>query len=354
MNFELTALGQTLAIGGFALFSIIHLLKILQPRCVPRFISSSDGQLQLQYVPVYLALVFGTGILLEAASKRVANRDFPDQYNFFANQLDTDQTLRLRSLFYVKDLQVDEDERTEDFAEIKPRAIASELLQLAPPPGSLLEHFNWIKNIVEEGSQAVNNKLENNGNNPISAVPCTSERDKGYFRVSGHKRIVDLLGHVNGLYYAAKNHAYSHDTYFEELSKIEGRVIFARAFAVLCLFLTALYIPCSLTLGVVLVINRQRNKHLAEGQEQKAWDEGISNLTTPGCHTTLAGRSIYWAHLAGLSVLYFACHLLAAYSFGSEHWNLDTRCFAYSQSMTIHKKMDSEAASKSATQEKSN
>jgi len=72
MDLELKHIGQTLAVGGFFIFSLFQLIRIFHPSWVSGITSLASGQ-KLYESAMILAIVFAAGILVEDVSKNVVS-----------------------------------------------------------------------------------------------------------------------------------------------------------------------------------------------------------------------------------------------------------------------------------------
>lgn len=181
MDLELKRLGQTLAIGGFAIYALVHLLRacgiqwILNFICLPdqeadstisdkkdhdsqaknESAAASPGKegtsrkievkkasfFKLETTAIYLALLLASGIIVEDLSKNIVTgrddelpadanwwergfRDFNAKINDMI--LDKDSELRLRSLFSISSTS----EEGKDAMVLRPREIFWEMAEL--------------------------------------------------------------------------------------------------------------------------------------------------------------------------------------------------------------------------------
>jgi hypothetical protein len=214
MDLELKTLGQTLAVGGFAVYATLLLVRICRAEWVPRFFSSEDGKLQLQHTAVYLALVFAAGIILEDVSKNYAARRTTFLSSVFNEVLDSDNELRLRSLF--KDVTL-----TDSKIELTPRPILRELQHLTPPHKAVEPHFKTINDFIS----------------PLAAVPVPLP-----LAIDTKKAVSDFRAAVDGVFYDAKNLVYRDDNYYKELNEISTRIDFTRSLTFLCLVFSFIYL----------------------------------------------------------------------------------------------------------------
>lgn len=215
MDLELKNLGMTLAIGGFAVYGILFIIKICRAKWVPRFFSVEEGKLQIQHAAVYLALVLATGIILEDVSKNYAARRtnfLSTVCNFF---VDSDNELRLLSLF--KDVELSDTK-----VKLTPKPIFREL-QLVKP-----KHL-----VVEQHLAVINSHIPPGAGISAHSTPCT---------IDSKQNVEAFRGALDGLFYDAKTLVYRNDNYNKELTDISMRLDFSRALTILCLIFAFLYL----------------------------------------------------------------------------------------------------------------
>ena len=206
MDLELKHLGQTLAVGGFAVFMALYLVRSFFPSFAARLFAKSD-KLSVQHVALLFALALAAGILLEDFSKHYAARRSGLKNDVLEMILDSDKELRLRSLFDVP-------EAGPDRLEVKPRAIAMELAKVKGRNQSVENYLESIHKITR--SWEANKKQA--GDNPPPPVV-----------IQGRNAVEAFEGAANGVYYEAKNRVYREATYFTELSEISNRMDFTRS-----------------------------------------------------------------------------------------------------------------------------
>lgn len=210
MDIELKHLGQTLAVGGFAVYATIFLIRVCRAKWIPQFFEAADGKLQLQHTAVYLALVLAAGVVLEDVSKNYVARRASFFTEFFYLVLDTDKELRLRSLFTI--IRFNDTEIS-----AVPKGIFRELQKL-PPSNEV------VKSYLEEIQQ-------------YFRPPATPR-----IEVIGKDSVDAFLNAIDGVYYNAKNIVYREDTYFHELSDLSDRMDFTRSLTFLCLIFSIFYL----------------------------------------------------------------------------------------------------------------
>lgn len=225
MELDLKHLGQTIAIGSFVFYSILLLLKLCRPNRNYNFLNSHQANISLQEMIVYLALVFGIGIVLEDVSKNVtAQRDslwgFGEIINDYA--LDSDSEIRLRSLFTVESF-------SESKAELNKTPIFNEIIKLK-------KEENKINDIVDSHIKTLESIL----NKHITYKEVNGE-NKEFSIVEGKEDIKNLKVSVNGIYYSSKNSVYRDPQYYNELSEIQSRIDFTGALTFLCVVFFLVY-----------------------------------------------------------------------------------------------------------------
>ena len=94
MDLELKNIGQTLAIGGFAIFSFFHLVGYIKASWKSHLTSLFAGDQKFPKAAMLLALIYAAGMLVEDASKNVTMERWR-----VISILDTDKELLLKSLF---------------------------------------------------------------------------------------------------------------------------------------------------------------------------------------------------------------------------------------------------------------
>jgi len=276
MDIELKHLGQTLAIGGLAVYGVLFLVRVCRTDLVPKFFGATEDKFQLQQTAVYLALIFGAGILLEDVSKNfVAER--PGWFvSPFQKLLGTDKDLRFSSLFSHQTY-------TNGVERLLPSALLCETLQAPPPHAAVAAHYNTVKRYVTNLSDS-----------PAIDLPSAAE-------------LASLKDAINNIYYDAKNRVYRQDNYFSELSDMANRLHFTRAFAFLCYVFATIYA----IFGLWCFAPRLRSRLGVSRPEQNK--------------------------ILILAVIYISGALVSRMAYRSEHVSYDLRVFGYSRSLLIDK-----------------
>ncbi|TLD70198.1 hypothetical protein FEM03_13490 [Phragmitibacter flavus] len=230
MDLELKTLGQTLAVGGLAIFLVIVWVAALlrDPEWPIQKLARMDEGFPLIRGSLFLSIVLVTGILCENYSRRVASGrghlPFKGIFSFF---IESDKQIRLRSLLTVHKFK-------DDFIEVALSPIAVETLQL-PQIGSLLPYQREsIQHIVDASRLYPKNRDHR-------------------FRIKGIDECSIFVESINAMYYLGKNAAFRHENHFLELREIEARFNFSGAVA----FIGLVGFPIGL---VVLAFSWYRNR----------------------------------------------------------------------------------------------
>jgi hypothetical protein len=201
MDFELKHLGQTLALGGLAVYGIIFLLRIYTQKMTPNFFKLEAEKISVFEGAVYLALIFAAGIIIEDFSKNVSAQRPKWISKTVETILEADKSLRLRSLYNV---------HVKSDASII--ATATPLLKnLLAIDGESATYRRYKKPVLE------------------AMTPGTD-----VITIQGKANVDLLMNSINGMYYSAKNVVYTEDNFFEELSEIGNRTDFVRGLTLLC------------------------------------------------------------------------------------------------------------------------
>lgn len=231
MDLALKDLGQTLAVGMFAVFGLVYSVTLFSASWKQRVVNTLTGRHKLHQTGMILALVFATGVLIEDLSKNYTAERVDDDILFkissavFNFVVDTDRDLRLRSFVSVHN-------SANDYLEFSPAPVYESLMSFDHTDERFTRNKNALTNIPSTG--------------------CRLEREqKKCRRVEGETRINHQANLINQMYYDAKNRVYQESTYFTELQEIEKRLNFARSLTFLCLgyaiiflgLLAASYVP---------------------------------------------------------------------------------------------------------------
>jgi hypothetical protein len=252
---------------------------------------------------VYLALVFGIGIVLEDVSKNVTSqRDSLWGFGEIINDhaLDSDSAIRLRSLFKV-----------ESFSESK--------IELNKVP--IFDEIMKLRKKESKESDIINNHLEKL--NLILGIQTTQKvingEQKTFILVEGSENIKDLMRSVNGIYYSSKNSVYRDPQYYAELSEIQSRIDFTGALTFLCVVFFLVYLAFGFS-KVILSI-----KYYGFDQ-QLDWK---NTLKTIFCLRVLGILLVSLVFLFGIKVVGMA--------YQSEFTNFNLRVFGYYVSQKLDK-----------------
>ncbi len=228
MDLAIKDLGQTLAVGVFAIFGLVFLCALSRRSWKDEIFKFLSSEHKFYQTALALVVVFATGVLVEDISKNFAAERVDDSAIFnitsttFNFLVDTDKELRLRSLFTVHYSSAQEIELSE-----------------APIYANLMA-------VNDKNQYVLKNKVI------LTAIPVSSCIHNGSIssckRIQGEAQIKDQANAANQLYYGAKNRVYRESTYFTELQEIEKRINFARSLTFLCLVYALLF-------GLLILIN---------------------------------------------------------------------------------------------------
>lgn len=271
MDLELKTLGQTLAVGGLFVAGVCYLLKLKTERWIPDFLRLPGEKLHLLHGALYLALIFGCGIIIEDFSAAYANQRAVVSTGATAPVfgvwekivfktldpfLDTDKELRLRSLFDVKEFDgtgnkgdkatlVLNDLSLDLWKALIPkekkfRKDRKEKKELVKP--RLLEHFQPFQKTLTAVYEQSNKKNapDSTPNEKKAPVSMPDKLKNQNVHIEGED-LVTLTEAVNGLYYAAKNRVFKENNHFQELSTISNRIDFTRSIVLICVVLGGTY-----------------------------------------------------------------------------------------------------------------
>ena len=213
MDLELKHLGQTLAIGGFAVYASLLLVRICRAKWIPSFFRAGSAKPDFQHAAVYLALTFAAGVVLEDASKSYVTHRALFNPPFMDFILSSESELRFRSL--VREATMSRNEIT---GEALP--LMNELQSIGSPPGHVEAFLKTIRAAMQPSA----------GTDGTLAI-----------HVTGEDSVKALFGAIDGVYYDAKNRVYRQDTYFRELSDIAERINSTRSLTLLCFWFAILY-----------------------------------------------------------------------------------------------------------------
>ncbi|MDI1311785.1 hypothetical protein [Prosthecobacter sp.] len=378
MDFELKHLGQTLAIGGFAIYAILYLLRICRERWVPQFFCTQDDENsrpkglnkrsnnKFETTAIYLSMVLAAGIVVEDISKNIVSwRDDPltsvlkdkigKNIKEWLNDwvLDKDSELRFRSLFSVSNDPVDPLQRADiikrDFLRFRPRGIFWEMTELihesphsigarrAKAVLSLMQDINggpiyvpgmdeyselplYIESAAERKKEASREERDYFVRNEPTDEKKVEQRvaDNTRLEEKPVSEIQKFRSAVNEMYYNAKNSVYTQNNYYNELSEIKDRTDFSRSLTLLCFVFFVLY-----GLFVVMSFNKKLRRLLdVDPKEKKS--------------------------LVALTTIYFLGIWVVGTAYTSESGHHDRRVFGYYIAMVLDQertKTNSEAGS---------
>ena len=222
MDFELKQLGQTLAVGAFAVLGFWLIFRLFEQRL---FKNKNKGgeDINLEQVKfvlngLILAFIFAIGIVLENISKHiVAVRDppFKKVRDVLGTNLKTDKETRFDILFDTIDVN------------------KFELSAL----GKRMKIEKYFQDFVPMNIQDSINK-------------------DSFFTVF-HAKTDSKLNTCNEIYYNAKDRVYQEGNFFNELSTISTRMDFLRAFVFLLQLLLYLIVAAFIIKTIVIFINNK-------------------------------------------------------------------------------------------------
>lgn len=287
MNLEFGQLGQTIALGALSLYGFLFLSRLFFNNLLLKELSPpKSDDLKLLYTAVYLALVFALGILIEDLSKNVVAERLTELKHFqylkpaFEKLLPKDKYLRLKSLYDIS-------KYSDSLMVIaKPRLIAVELIE---------------SRLFEKYGGASGDKIQKLYDRDLRTKDSVfTYKDSTYH---------DLDVAIGQLYYHSKNIVYHESNYFNELTRIESRLDFARSLTFISLCLLILHLFCLIIYYsyylLTKVLHRNKTIHLRWG-----------------------------LHIALLGIFSLSC-LLGSISFESEQNNYNLRVFGYFRSLYV-------------------
>ena len=213
MDLDLKNLGQTIAAGGFAIYSVVLLIRLYHPKWEPPLFRFSQASLNIQEIVVALALIFAMGIIVESMSKNISSGRDPWLEERFDIILQSDKELRVRSLFKVYEL-------SKSRAQVIKSSMLQEIFRLETPPETIRLHLERL----------------------ISTLNAGTIDDKGVITIDGKDNVKAFTDSVNQVYYYSKNSVYQTSTYFDELNEIESRIDFTRSLTLLCVIFFVTYL----------------------------------------------------------------------------------------------------------------
>lgn len=344
MDLELKHLGQTIAIGGFTIYTISLLVRLYFPKWNINFLSLSQEKLQIQQAAVYLALVFAVGIVLEDVSSEISNKDLEISSNgdfypksLFKNILDSNKDLRLLNLFSIEEF-------SESRVVLKTKSISKETLKLGDLPEISKQESKETettittarkdtekKTITQENIIPIETKQEiiktnKQDNSPNSIKPyvntlntlLVNECKEDEYVIEGEKNVKLLRSSVNGIYYNAKNAIFKTETYFDELSEIQARIDFTRSLTLLCLIFSLVYF-----LAMLCSFIRHRRKIIKLLKHRKK----IIELLKKENFKEVFQTKIF--NVSIISILFLIGFWLSGTAYRSEFTNYNLRVFGY-------------------------
>jgi hypothetical protein len=210
MNPGLGQMSQSFAVGAIAIFGLLlvmpfrnELIEYLKKR-LPR-----GGDLSAVYTLIYLALVLTLGIIVEDFSKDIVAGRF---YGVLPENIDLgDSNSRKASLYHLKPVDTIGGRYLLDGDALFFRLLQSSLFAACGDSAGIhLENERRVQFVAKY--------------NRGDSIFCT-DRDKDLLEAS-----------TVALYYQAHNVVYQRQTHFEELTRIESRLDFARSLTFLAAF----------------------------------------------------------------------------------------------------------------------
>ena len=237
MEFEIKNMGLTIAVGGLAFGGVYLALLLLNFNPFTLIPQQTGHGHKFLFSAIGLAIVFGSGVLLEGVSQRLtAQRD--NHYDLpilfvekpFVMLVDNDKKLRFQIFFDVTN-----DSGNPETWWLKYQPIAQDLM-LA------------VTNDPLTGLYVSNLRARFTNGCPTNAA--------GWFAVTGKTNYDWCVEQVNNAFYKAKNSVYQNDNYFSELGAIETRKNFMLAMMADLLFLMSAH----LLLGLAYVVRKRWRK----------------------------------------------------------------------------------------------
>src|ERR1700752_409416 len=310
MDLELKNIGQTLAIGGFAVFGLFHLINLCKPSWKSKLTSLLTGDQKFPKAAMLLALIFAVGMLVEDISK-----------NFMAERwrvagilytpFDTDKQLLLKSLFEVKS--------SSGPYVLQQKPLYKDLMEVEHDNKYFLKHSADITKIIETGKIIDESKK--------TVHPDCFKEKPDCFEVDMHS-VGDEKGHlrvaVAGMFYAAKNRVYAEENYFNELREIVARINFARSIIFICLLCSA----CYLLLWLICLLAGMKSRFLP-----KLNFKFFRNLNSDIQPVRMNMGLIFFFFLA-----YLLGAVLAGIAYKSESRENNERVFGYYTSIVANKR----------------
>ncbi len=242
MNLDLGQLTQTFAIGALAVFGVFLLI----PRQLRKLFTQEKGarddkepilpwhkNLSVLYPVMYSALIFATGVLLEDLSKGITSeRGIGGLSQLIPESiLPRDRTLRLRSLYDNEDAN----ERNSSQRKFRPKPLFFRIFN-----SQLFRHF------CDKGNYTQDTLL------PF----VTKEYDSTGTIICSPQLMASLDSEIIALYYQAHNKVYLNQTYFDELTRLDSRLDFARSLTFLS-YILVLFALAHLIWHVILRFNHK-------------------------------------------------------------------------------------------------
>lgn len=218
MELDLKNIGQTLAIGGFTIFGLFHLISLCKASWKSKLTSLFTGDQKFPRATMLLALIFVVGMLVEDISKNFTAERWSVAKIFYI-PFDTDKQLLLRSLFEV-------DSSSEQYI-LRPKPLYVDLMSVEHDNLYFTNHSKKIIDIQKAENPIDIQKAENSKAFLIGSFKVdrkSVDNEDGALRVA-----------VSGMFYAAKNRVYMDGNYFSELREIVARINFARSIIFICL-----------------------------------------------------------------------------------------------------------------------
>lgn len=245
MDLELTHIGQTLALGGFVIYSIIWLRKLYGRSGLRSLFHFSREELPLLEMAVAIAIVFATGIIIEDISKDLTSGRNSYIGNSLNCVLDSDKELRVKSLFVT-------DRLSANFADISENSLSTSVLRLGSPPDTIKPHIEDLKVLLKG--------------------PKTTIDGREYVAVNGEEQVRKLQDSVNQVYYHAKNSVYQNPTYFNDLNEIATKIDFTRSLLFMCLSFAVVYFVAG---GISFIPYISKRYHFTSSRRGSLFKTGV-------------------------------------------------------------------------------
>lgn len=305
MDLDLKNIGQTIAIGGVVVYTLIIIGKIFFPNWQIRFFHSSENKTHLQEAAVSLALIFAIGLVLEDVSKNISSGREYFSGKWLNYIVDSDRNLRFKSFFDVNNLNL-------YFSKIENK-------------NSSLYNAYYVVSYSEE------DKIKEDADARFIAITIKAKENYAENKIA----ITDeLISAANGFFYIAKNNVYAVKNYFDELTEIESRVDFTRSLTLLCFIFFIIFgaltffgftRPILKKFGLDIEKTARNKSRSNNSKRYMFYEENLKVIIDRSAEKQLK--------LAGLTLIFFISMLISASAFRTESDNYNRRVYGYNFSI---------------------